>query len=331
MKVTLVVPSCRAESLAVFLSAWEGVERWHEIIIVEDGPSRTFAVPADVVHVAWAEIADAFGDDAWIFSRRDSAIRSAGFALAWRRGADVIVTLDDDCLPEQPSPHLIQGHLAALCGTPRWASTIPGMRLRGLPYRNLGRLPAMLNVGLWSGVPDLDAPVTLGCGLPADFHPPRASRVLPAGQYHPLCGMNLAFRRQFTPLAYFPLMGEGQPFRRFDDIWMGIVSQRVCRHLGWSITCGTPIVRHSRASDPLANLVKEAPGIAANETFWERIDAAPLTSTTAAGCMAEIGDWLAGNADPYIDRLGRAIRAWAGLFAEQRNSGTARQWDSGTP
>jgi reversibly glycosylated polypeptide/UDP-arabinopyranose mutase len=312
MKTALVVPSCRASSLGPFLEAW-GREPVSEIIVVEDGPERTFDARG-ALHVSWSEIEDEFGPDAWVFSRRDSAIRSAGFALAYRRGADVILTLDDDCFPERSPGKWLEGHLRALRGPHRWASTIPGMRVRGMPYRELGTCPAYLNVGLWSHNPDLDAVTTLSAGQPATFDPPRGSWILPAAQLHPVCGMNLAFRREFTPLAYFALMGEGYPFRRFDDIWFGLWAQLACKRLGWPIACGDPIVRHARASDPFANLVKEAPGVGANETFWRRLDAVALTATTAAGCMAEFGAALAGDPDPYFATLGAALRAWARLF-----------------
>jgi reversibly glycosylated polypeptide/UDP-arabinopyranose mutase len=313
VKVALVIPSCRGEQLQAFLEAWEPVRFWDTLVIVEDGPTRTFDVPTPH-HFAHADIDKTLGPDAWIISRRDSAIRSFGFLIAYRLGADLIVTLDDDCQPH-PGRDFLRGHLDALERTTRWASSVPGMRVRGLPYENLGTLSTVkLNVGLWSGVPDLDASTRLVCGAAADFTPPAGSRVLPSGQYVPICGMNLAFRREFAPLSYFPLMGEGQPYRRFDDIWFGLIAKRICDHLGWHVTVGTPWVRHIRVSDPYANLVKEAPGIALNERLWQIVDALPLTEATAAGCLVEVGQGLQESGDEYLQALGRALRVWAGFF-----------------
>lgn len=318
MKKTLVIPSCRAGSLQEFFRAWNGVGDWDETIVVEDGPARTFSVPDGVRHYAWADIDEELGGDAWIVSRRDSAIRCFGFLMAYRSGADLILTLDDDCFPGVRRGGFAIGtaHLAAM-EHPRWVESIPGMRTRGLPYRNRGRLRTMANMGIWSGVPDLDAVQTLGGAHPhasGGFRAPGGSRVIPAGQYFPMCGMNLAFRAEATPLFYFPPMGDGSPYRRFDDIWSGVVAKRVMDHLGWGFSAGEPIVVHARASDPMANLVKEAPGIARNETLWEEVDRAPLSAREPAACVREIGDHLAREGDEYTRRLGRALATWGSLF-----------------
>src|SRR5262249_34329858 len=153
-----------------------------------------------------------------------------------------------------------------------WASTVPGLRVRGLPYRNTGVHPGVaVSVGLWTGHADID-------GITAVAKGPRVleerllrrrvrTRVMPATQYFPLCGMNLAFRQEAACLMYFPPMGQGSPYSRFDDIWCGLVLERVCRHLGLAVTVGRPLVRHQRASDPFVNLVKEAPGVRDHETI----------------------------------------------------------------
>jgi hypothetical protein len=74
----LVIPSNREKYLCEFLAAWEGKGGWDSVIVVEDGPTKTFG------NYSWAEIAKECGDDAWIFSRKDSAIRAFGFLMAWR-------------------------------------------------------------------------------------------------------------------------------------------------------------------------------------------------------------------------------------------------------
>ena len=41
-----------------------------------------------------------------------------------------------------------------------------------------------------------------------------------------MCGMNLAFdRNAIGPAMYFGLMGEGQPWGRYDDMWAGWCSK----------------------------------------------------------------------------------------------------------
>jgi hypothetical protein len=140
-----------------------------------------------------------------------------------------------------------------------------------------------------------------------------------------MSGMNLAFRKEAAPLMYLPRMGQDTPFRRFDDIWCGLIAQKVCAHLGWNMAAGRPIVRHVKASAPMDNLVKEAPGIRANEEFWRVLDAIHMDPymITPLHCMYAIGDRLAQTdldkvQDPllrdYLPSLGKWIRQWCDLF-----------------
>lgn len=319
----LVIPSNRPEHLRAFLDAWRPWP-WDHIVIVEDNPTITFepsdddlAESARLDLFSWAEIDTAIRD-ASIISRRDSAIRAFGFWHAWHEGAEVIVTLDDDCYPT--GEDLVAGHLANLCTTPRWTSTVPGMRVRGLPYDNLGTLADVaVSIGLWQGYPDLDGMETLTNGpqvTGSDWSAGIETRVISPEQLVPMSGMNLAVIRDIACLMYYPPMGEGSPYGRFDDIWCGLVVQRVCRHLRRSITVGHPIVNHQRASDPHVNAAKEAPGVAAHEKVWELVDEVALTATDPLGCMAEMGLALAAHAteDPYVGRWGEAILTWCDLF-----------------
>jgi reversibly glycosylated polypeptide/UDP-arabinopyranose mutase len=312
----LVVPSNREECLQRFLKAWEGVEP----IVIEDGPQKTFKI--DVKHhYSWAEIDADLKDKAWVISRRDGAVRCYGFLVAYRLGEPYIFTTDDDCFPITEE-HFFKEHARKMGKTAAWAGTVLGFRTRGIPYRNLGTIKNVVaSIGLWKGVPDIDSVDSLQIvsNEPnADWdkwQPSPSDRLLPYGQYFPISSMNLAFKREIAVLSFFPLSGEGYPFRRFDDIWFGIILKKICDHLRLNIAVGHPYVRHLRASDPFVNLVKEAPGIAANETFWETIDAIPLTATTPAGCMLEVGNRLCHNDDAYLKKLGEAIKVWVGLFS----------------
>jgi reversibly glycosylated polypeptide/UDP-arabinopyranose mutase len=188
------------------------------------------------------------------------------------------------------------------------------MRVRGLPYRHTSSLANVyVSMGLWRGSPDLDAIATL-TDQPTDALAGARTRVMPSYQYFPLSGMNLAFRRDVACLMYFAPMGAGQPFSRFDDIWCGLVVQRVFRHLGYSIVCGRPWINHRRASDPFVNLVKEAPGIGANENLWQTIDAIPLSGNSPKDCMQEVAAELAAQSDEYLADWGRRIASWCDLF-----------------
>jgi reversibly glycosylated polypeptide/UDP-arabinopyranose mutase len=309
----LIVPSIREFNVLEFLNSWDNIDL--ELFVVEDNPTKQFRLLNENNHFSWTEIQKILGDDAWIISRRDSAIRSFGFLMAYRSGAEYIYTLDDDCLPTNPVDYFIKEHQDALHGNSRWTESYHGKRTRGIPYRNKGHLKnVVLNMGLWEGHPDLDSVQTLNGDADTWEHESHKTKIMPAGQYFPMCGMNLCFKRELTPLMYFPLMGEGYDYRRFDDIWCGIIMKKVCDHLGLLVTCGPPYIIHNKASDPFVNLVKEAPGIAANERFWEIIDNIQLRGENCIECMSEIGEGLKTNDDHYLKKLGQAIVVWSHLF-----------------
>jgi hypothetical protein len=343
---TLVVPTNRPERVHEFLEAWSPWP-WDEILIVEDAPTVSASLrharwngdgssgKARVITFSWEEI-DASLRNGWIISRCDSAIRCYGFWRAWALGADCIFTLDDDCYPADEE--YVRKHIQNLEATAKWQSTVPWMRVRGLPYANFGTLRNVyVSVGLWRGHPDLDSIQSLAHGCNGDRVLERnlSSRVMPGEQYFPMSGMNLAFRREVACLMYFPPMGANSPYARFDDIWAGLVVQRICRHLRYAIVCGQPVVEHRRASDPFDNLVKEAPGIRANEHMWEIIDAIPLRGGMPLDCMREMGAGLQEHSreDPYLARWGRGILEWCRLFDTETHAHALElsAEDRGTP
>ena len=310
----LVIPSIREKNLLQFLNKWGQLPL--EVFVVEDNPTKQFTSLGIEHHYSWNEIEKILGDDNWIISRRDSAIRSFGFLMAYRSGAEYIYTLDDDCAPVLNNGMItfVEDHQDAITNNTRWTESYQGQRTRGIPYKNKGNTNVVLNMGLWYGHPDLDSVQTLSGFEEQWKHMDVPTRIMPIGQYFPLCGMNMCFKRELTPLMYFPLMGEGYIYRRFDDIWCGIIMKKVCDHLGSFVTCGPPYIIHEKASDPFVNLVKEAPGIAANEKFWETIDTIPLTGKNYVDCMEEIGIGLETNQDSYLKTLGKAIVTWSHLF-----------------
>lgn len=309
MKI-LVVPTIRENCLIPFLESWKN-EVFDEIVVVEDNPTTTFKTNLKH-HYSWESIESELKDKSWIISKRDSAIRCFGFYIAYKLGAKYIFTLDDDCYREE---NFIEGHLKNLEDFPTWTSTIEGMRLRGIPYFNLGKLKnVVLNVGLWNNVPDLDAAQTLINPI-SNFKSPDYNRIIPKDQYFPMCGMNLCFKRSITPLMYFPLMGQGYPYSRFDDIWCGIIMKKVCDYLDYKISCGHPFVYHKRASNPITNIVKEAPGIELNEKFWEIINKIKLSGNDVLTCLRQISASLLKESNEYVNKLGKALELWISLFS----------------
>jgi reversibly glycosylated polypeptide/UDP-arabinopyranose mutase len=309
----VVVPTIRETSILAFLEAWREPLAGVPIVVVEDNPEKSFPLARPgLEHYAWDDIDRELGERAWIIPRRTDCVRSFGYWKAWQSGAEMIVTLDDDCVPNDPDflgAH--RGRLERSAGAVRWVSTGTGVKPRGMPYdRESDERPCALNHGLWTGVPDLDAITQLVSG-PDDFAP--IQQIVPPGAYFPMCGMNLAFTRALAPAMYFLLMGQGWPYDRFGDIWCGVIAKKICDHLGLAVASGRPFVEHARASDVHANLRKELPGYEANETFWLAVDRIVLTERTVGSCYREIAAKLA-LTGPYWQRLRDAMAIWADLF-----------------
>jgi len=303
VRTAAVIATNRENCLKEFFRAW-APPPWDETIVIEDGPNRSMDVSvvgqSRVHHYAWADIEGTPEvADPTAFSRRDAAIKMYGFWVAMRLGVDVIIALDDDCLPAGPPEHFVSEHLSALAPRLRWVPSIDERPTRGLPYFDRGAIPgAVANMGLWCGVADYDAVQTLALRRAArsldSYDPPAGNRLMHPQNYWPWCAMNIAFKREITPLMYLPKMGDGSPYSRFDDIWCGVILQRCCRHLALSLAVGEPHIRHVRASDPMINLEREAPGIRANEDFWKIIEATPLATrhSTPLACVEAVSAHL---------------------------------------
>lgn len=242
--------------------------------------------------------------------------------MAWFGEYDLVVTLDDDCFPTEcfASRTIGQAYHEAMSHA-CWQESVSGMRTRGMPYRDVGSMRSFLHMGLWRNVPDLDGICQLhamGCGQPTGgFAPPTGRRVVSDRQFFPMSSMNLAFRRELIPAMYFPLMGDGQPCGCFDDIWAGVIAQRICRHLRLPISIGEPHVEHRRASDPFVNLKKEAPGVAMHERLWQIVDDCELGGSDALDCVREMSGHLRSQSDGYVIRLGEALAAWSSLLNDR--------------
>lgn len=302
------------------------------LFIHEDNPTATFARVASAgvpcTHTSQADIEPTLGGASWIIPKATGACRSFPMYLGWKDGCDFILTMDDDCYPhEGEGDDFVARHVAAF-SQDRWFRTIGGDEPRGIPYTRLGSLPVMVNHGLWTQTPDLDGLTSvMRHREPRQVHLPRGHNVVPPGMAFPLCAMNVCYRREVIPAAYNLLMGVGTyGFDRFDDIWSGLLLKRILDHAGWYVTSGDPVVRHSKASNPFANLRKEAGAMEMHEHLWDFLLDAPLPAgadvrqsyLAMAGHVRMFPDHVPAAAEQrgYFDRLADAMTVWAGLFAD---------------
>ena len=264
-KICVVVAWWNEEQIERFLSAW-GIEL------------------VDAYPMAIGDRLEAIGQRLdWLVLQRDvsregcARTKNKGVQEAIRRGADIVVVLDDDCFPDLPvrdiGPAGMESQLqwfARLHQAQLVPQSIPLFAAvteppsRGTPYHQRHVvMPVAASMGFWTDIGDYDALGQLvhGATKPMTFHQEPVF-----GRYFPLCGMNLAFR----PKDWLPWC-EFIDVPRFDDIWMGWLWQREAYARGYCFNLNGPLVRHSRQSNVWANLRAEAVHLERNETLWRDI------------------------------------------------------------
>jgi reversibly glycosylated polypeptide/UDP-arabinopyranose mutase len=321
--VVIVVPTIREKNIQDFLARWNFDI---PLIIIEDNPEPTFQI-SGVTHYSWQDIEKDLGKDSWIIPRRSDCVRSYGYWKAYQTGAKHIITLDDDCYPVRygmslspPAVSFVGQHVINLLPRDigRWYSTLENPVPRGVPYEALqSKQQTGISHGLWENVPDYDSISQLVFRRYAQETRFRKGYI-PHGVYYPMCGMNLAWHRDVTPLLYFLLMGQDDKgnyyqFDRFGDIWAGILSKKVLDHFNVTVYSGNPVIHHDRASNVWANYRKEHIGILENETFWHAVDSVQLTGADYTSCYQELAQYLPLHSD-YWKQTRKAMHIWANLF-----------------
>lgn len=321
MRVGCIVPSCREAQVSAFVRAWlpELTADDVRLYVVEDAPARSFRLDATVAHLCWADAPPGMLD---CISVRSPGCRQIGFYRAYQDDMDVIVTLDDDVRPID-GERLFQRFIAILTdGLPVWMDPMLNYRSRGYPTENVGRLPVAFHVGTFFGVPDVDGDTQLLREGEFAASPPQyvsQPTIVPAGQLLPVNGGICGWRRELTPYVHYAVWDPDLDYRRFDDIWMGIILKHVLDLTGRNLSCGPPGVRHERASDARQNARLERTAKAWNERFWEGLSQAvarrspprPIDLDSAWTLMADALDDL-GNA--WATREAAAMRSWRAIF-----------------
>lgn len=365
MRIALVVPTIRENCFRDFVERWNKIGLFNhvQLIVMEDNPTKTF--DAEVMlkgtgkiatHLCWEDIDRDLKDKSWIIPRRSDTVRSYAYYYAWKYKYDYVLTLDDDVYPpngEQDGVQyedgnaFVQQHLKYLTGRTRWFNTLNDVKPRGIPFYNLGKKDnVVLNHGLWTNVLDYDAPTQLANPKREKFS--YDNQLVPHGQYFPMCGMNLMFRRDIAVLMYHLLMGQAMPkfpdeqnwhssappttchlkklpFDRWGDIGCGIIMKKICDMVGFSVATGMPYGRHDRASNVFANLKKEAAVLEVNEKLWEYVDSftglgygGSSLANLYEGMGVHIKNWKEyPEYEVYFKQLGLAMTLWADLFNEE--------------
>jgi len=268
-KIAVVVPTCRPDRKQEFLESWSEQFRKHScsVVIVNDGDPPKVEIDGVFCGTPESLIEGQYRD---LIVNRNPAVRMLGFVAVKKLipDAEVIVTLDDDLTPGGDT---IGDHVAALARSVpvSWlSSTADGSPyMRGFPYWVRKERPVWVSHGVWTNIPDLDAPsqLVLGDSPEVEFY----RGPVPRGVYFPFCGMNVAFRVDALPLMYWAPVARFRGAERFDDIWLGINLVRELDAAGAAMVTGQASCVHTRLSNTFKNLQMECVGIELNEHYWQ--------------------------------------------------------------
>jgi hypothetical protein len=294
------------------------------IIVVDDSDGKLRQPDRNGVRFYdYAAQRDVMGRHYEAVAHHSSATRNFGHYLAYREGFDIILALDFDC---HLRPGWLETHLSALTDVldapaleGPWINTmgISGIYARGYPYefRHPDASPVSatkrsgsvkLHMGLWDGVVDMNGIDKLAAAPPDAPAVPRDGVVIASGAM-PLCGMNLAFRREVTPAFFFlpdvripGTAGTEWIMSRHDDIWGGYVLERLMAINGDLVSFGEPVIGHTRQS-PLDRVV--------TVEHWMHLLSPVFLRLVDTAC-ADLAP--ASYADLYAEFAARYCRALAG-------------------
>ncbi|HEV3330281.1 MAG TPA: hypothetical protein VG096_04825 [Bryobacteraceae bacterium] len=253
----------------------------------------------------------------WRHLRFDSIQRrNIGTLVAWRNGADVIITIDDDNFVTAQDFVGKHGGVGAIGEYDSFGSTSGWFNVcsflqadddvpfyhRGYPQKNrwnerehfvteqrMARRVAV-NAGMWLDDPDIDALTRMNRqpvvrGFKAAW---KGNIGLQPGTWCPFNSQNTALMRHVIP-AYFlsPYVG------RYDDIWAGYIVSRIAEHLGDIITFGEPLVHQQRNPHDLwRDLDAERNGMILTDDLCHALRSIPLLGSTYHECFGEIAAHL---------------------------------------
>jgi hypothetical protein len=276
--------------------------------------------------------------------------RNIGMLLAYRNGADVAITIDDDNFVSNQDfvgLHGVAGtsrEMAVYASTSGWLNVCGFLESDGgAPFYHRGyprkirwtesehfvttqraRRRVAVNAGFWLDNPDIDAvtrmerqPVVRG------FQSSWTGNIaLEPGTWSPFNSQNTALMRDVIP-AYFlsPYIG------RYDDIWASYIVNRIAQHLGDVISFGEPLVRQKRNPHDLwRDLDAERNGMILTDDFCAALRSIPLKGETYHQCFGEIADtlplaWADGgewtdSQREWRTRLMEGMRLWHLAFEE---------------
>jgi hypothetical protein len=274
--------------------------------------------------------------------------RNMGYLFAIMGGYDNVIVMDDDNFP---IGNWYKDHIDALYYRMKKAVrsenriinpcrlVMPSNELcysRGYPYNQYfldtfyktthsNNRKCMLNMGLWTGKPDVDAIFNLifpnyNC---VDIDGFEDGYTASYNNYFPVNTQNTSYREELMPIFHniYQEHVMDTPFERYDDIINGIFMLKLINHMGDTASFGTPVVSHERNSHNFsADLKTEIFGNMSGSELWRAIMNLQLESKTYTDGYIEIAKFLQTNklfnsyeANKAYWRVGNSMFDWVEL------------------
>lgn len=269
--------------------------------------------------------------------------RNIGILIAYQRGAENIITVDDDNF--FVSSDFIKEHtvgvrqkLEVISSESGWFNVCSFLEEKdNLPFYHRGfpvnqrwkeerivkkksDVRIVVNAGLWLNEPDIDALTRLYRPVTAAKYLREDNFALDKGTWSPFNSQNTAILRDIIP-AYFlsPHIG------RYDDIWASYIICAIADHLGDSIVFGKPIVRQDRnVHNFWKDLEKEKMGMILSDRLCEILRKTNLGGRDYRSCFSEItraleqetarGEIFSGEEREYLKKFIEGLNVWQRTF-----------------
>ncbi len=251
--------------------------------------------------------------------------RNVGFLMALDRGAEVLISIDDDNYVlddvDFVGEHLVTGtnvDLEVLESSDRWfnicsllhSSTRDEIFPRGFPYfarrhqRDLRRERAeparvVINAGLWLTDPDVDAMTRLTQAPRIASAEPDSIR-LGDQTWTPINTQNTSITRDAIAAYYYVKMGfslGGLRIDRYGDILSGYLIAKCVKTRGEAIRIGSPVADHRRTPHNLfKDLYHELAGMVLLDDLLPWLLEAKIEGTLYAELYASLADAIEAKA-----------------------------------
>ena len=248
--------------------------------------------------------------------------RNLAYLRAAERGAQTIITVDDDNIPTDADfigAHGVVGHIRTVetvAAANGWFNVCELLETQPpVPFVPRGFPPAerhaasdlsygsaarrvVVNAGLWTGDPDVDAATRMVLSpTVSGLRPDTCQRIaLASGTWCPFNSQNTAFDATLLPCMYLVVMGatyRGMVIDRHDDVWMSLFAQKIIEQMGDAVTFGEPLVNQVRNNhNVLDDLAGEVPGMLLTDTFVRLVRGLELQETSYVGCYQELIEGL---------------------------------------